>query len=372
MTTFLSNLFDIKNLKYSGSLVFIFAIIYYVILNNSYCNSKSALCKNPVLVTTELEPNKIIINKSTDSIIQHIKCEPMPDIDTTTYSTMTKKSIAIYASILGCILLLILFITNNKMQLFDDVIFRYIASGDKEIVNYSNYTAIIIVFITALVNFITTGYESKSLWILYTIIIAISIVYVIVSKQSNYYIKIQAGILVMLCIALLLIIIPNYKYINKLQVGHAFISTGSYVTLFIQLITVILIGITLAINYPYLLTNPIEYTLYVIIFIIILIQIGVLMSYIYHCVWKTYKCEPDFDIIKEKERDSDMDITSKIKINCSAKLNVGNALFKFIILAILFVILPSELVIDNIALIIDNINDGLEYVFDEVTDLLNM
>lgn len=365
MAIYTDNPLNIDTLPYSGIAVFAFAVIYYFIQQNSYCNSNSALCKNPVLVNSGIEPNERIVNNSTDSIVQSIKCEPLPAQDITTYSTMTNKSVAFYALVLTGILGLVLWTANDNIDIFKDVMFNTISGTDSdEYVNPVLYIGIGLSALIAIINYIKRGVESESVFLLIITFIIMSIVciaFVMNNKpKPKSHINLQSEILLIICIAIGFITITNLRYINNLQIGHALISSGASVTIIIQLITIVLMGIALADNYKLLFTNPIEYIIYVIIFITILIQTAFFGSHIYQCVWKTYKCEPDVSITQE---DSEM---TKIKISCSAKLKVDKSIISFVLLAILFVILPSDWAIYYIAELVEDILGFINDLFDDL------
>jgi hypothetical protein len=363
MAIYTDNPLNSDTLPYSGFAVFAFAVIYYFIQQNSYCNENAALCKNPVLVNSELEPNERIINNSTDSIVHHIKCEPLPAIDITTYSTMTNKSVAFYALVLTGILGLFLLITNSYSDMFKDIMFNEISKPNRdEYVNPVLYAGIGLSALIAIVNYIKRGYESESVFLLIITFIIMSIVCIAFVKRNTKksHIELQSEILLIICIAIGFITITNLRYIYNLQVGHALISSGAYVTIIIQLITIVLLGIALIDNYDTLITNPIEYILYIIIFITILIQTAFFGSHIYKCVWKTYECTPDISIIQE---DSDM---TKLKISCNTNLKFDKSAILFVLLAILFVILPSDWAIDYILNSVDYIVKIVDYIFDSM------
>lgn len=366
MAIYSDNPLNENTLQYSGIAIFVFAIIYYLIQKNSYCNEKSALCKNPILVNSELEPNKIIINKSNASIVQHIKCEPLPLLDTTTYSTMTNKSISLYAFILIIIFGLILLIIYSKSTVFNDVIFNTISSDKRGKVSLIILLMIIITIIITVTNYLTRGYESESIISLIVIFIIVSIVFIAFIDKSKVTpnIELQRKILFIIVIAIAFITLQNLRYIYNLQVGHALISSGSLVTLIVQLITIVLMGIALIDNYNLLDTNFNAYIIYVIIFITLLIQTSLFGSHIYHCIWKTYDCEPDISITKES---NDM---TKIKVNCSANLSLDNSIGLFILLAVLFIILPSNMAINYITNGVQSILDAINYLLNAINNIV--
>lgn len=351
MAIYTDNPLNSDTLPYSGLAVFVFAIIYYLIQKNSYCNENAALCKNPALVNSNIEPNEQSVNNSIDSIVQSIKCEPLPAQDITTYSTMTNKSVAFYALILTVILGLFLLITNSDYSIFEDVMFTSISETDSdEYVNPFMYVCIGLSALISITNYIKRGFESESVFLLIIIFIVVSIVYIwFVEKKNKKHIILQSEILSIICIAIGFITITNLRYINNLQIGHVFISSGAYVTIIIQLITIVLMGIALIDNYDTLITNQFKYVLYIIIFITILIQTAFFGNHIYQCVWKTYECTPDISITQE---DSNM---TKLKISCSSNLNFDKSAISFVLLAILFVILPSDWAIDYILNSVDYI-----------------
>jgi hypothetical protein len=361
MAIYTDNPLNSDTLQYSGIAVFAFAVIYYFIQQNSYCDANSALCKNPVLVNSALEPNERIVNESIDSIVQSIKCEPLPAMDITTYSTMTNKSVSFYALVLTGILGLVLLITNSNSDIFKDIMFNTITNSySDEYVNPFLYAGIGLSLLLAITNYIKRGFESESVFLLIITFISMSIVCIAFVNRAKVNINLQAEILLIICIAIGFITITNLRYINNLQIGHALISSGAYVTIIIQLITIVLMGIALADNYTLLFTNPIEYIIYVIIFITILIQTAFFGSHIYQCVWKTYKCESDVNITQE-----DIEMT-KLKISCSAKLKVDKSIISFVLLAILFVFLPSDWAIDYIAELVEAILDFINDLFDDL------
>lgn len=364
MAIYSDNPLNENTLQYSGIAIFVFAIIYYLIQKNSYCNEKSALCKNPILVNSELEPNKIIINKSNASIVQHIKCEPLSSTDITTYSTMTNKSISLYAFILIIIFGLILLIIDSKSPVFKDVMFNTISSDYSDNVSLTILLMIIITIIIAVTNYLTRGYESESIFALIVIFIIVSIVCIAYVDRDKPNINLQSEILLIIVIAIAFITLQNLRYIYNLQVGHALISSGSLVTFIVQLITIVLMGIALIDNYNLLDTNFNEYIIYVIIFITLLIQTALFGSHIYHCVWKTYDCEPDIIITKES---NDM---TKIKVNCSANLSIDNSIGLFILLAVLFIILPSDMAINYITNGVQSILDAINYLLNAINNIV--
>lgn len=349
MAIYTDNPLNSDTLPYSGLAVFVFAIIYYLIQKNSYCNENAALCKNPALVNSNIEPNEQSVNNSIDSIVQSIKCEPLPAQDITTYSTMTNKSVALYALILTVILGLFLLITNSNYSIFKNVMFNSISNSD-EYVNPFLYVCIGLSALISITNYIKRGFESESVFLLIIIFIVVSIVYLLfVEKTNKSHIRLQSEILSIICIVIGFITITNLRYINNLQLGHVFISSGAYVTIIIQLITIVLMGIALIDNYDTLITNQFKYVLYIIIFITILIQTAFFGNHIYQCVWKTYECTPDISITQE---DSNM---TKLKISCSSNLKIDKSAISFVLLAILFVILPSDWAIDYILNSVDYI-----------------
>ena len=362
MAIYTNNPLNDNTLQYSGLAVFVFAIIYYLIQKNSYCNEKNALCKNPILVNSGIEPNESVVSNSFDSIVQSVKCESLPVQEITTYSTITNKTVAFYALVLTVILGLYLLTTNGTGVIFKDIMFGKISTTDrKAYVNPTLYAGIAFSLLTAITNFIKSGAESESVFLLIIIFIIVSIVFIVfIDNKSSQpsHIKLQIDILIIICIAIGFITITNVRYINNLQIGHAFISSGTYVTIIIQLIIIILMGIALIDNYNTLITNNFKYVLYIIIFITILIQTALFGSHIYNCVWKTYKCTPEISITQE---DNDM---TKLKISCNANLKFNNSIMAFVFLAILFVILPSEWAIDYITQIFKYIYDAINNLFD--------
>jgi hypothetical protein len=376
MALFQENLLNEDTLIYSGIPVFVFAVIYYFLLKNSYCNKAEVLCKNPTIINSEIQPNKRgFISQSADSIKQRIKCEPLPVTELQVYSKTTNKWIALYGLILmGIIGLLLIVSYNPGSGIGKYTIFNSFGSDkNKKFKIISNFILIALAALT-LTNYFAQGYESESIWLLLAIIFVYNLAIIILyraSTSTTHNFELQEDILIVIIFIIAFVASTSFRYINNLEIGHAFTSSGSIATFIIQLVFIILMGLALFDNTAIFDKNSGMYLIYIAIFITIVIQTVLLGNHIYKCIWKTYECEPEIDIQKNKD-------TAQLNINCVAKLDINKTMMSFILLAILFMILPNKDVIDLIKYIINQIvtiskqfGSGINGVISNISAMLN-
>ena len=375
MSLFPSNPVDENTLIYSGIPVFVFAVIYYFLLKNSYCNKAEVLCKNPIIINSEMQPNKRdFVSQSADSIKQSIKCEPLPVTELQVYSKTTNKWIALYGLILMIIIGLLLIVSSNAGSgIGKYTIFNTFGSEENNKFNLISNIILIALAALTLTNYFAQGYESESILLLLVIIFVYNLVIIILhrnAKKKDAF-ELQEDILIIIIFIIVFVASTSFRYINNLEIGHAFTSSGSIATFIIQLVFIILMGLALFDNTDIFNKNSGMYLIYIAIFITIIIQTVLLGNHIYKCIWKTYKCEPEIDIQKNKD-------TAKININCVAKLDINKTMMSFILLAILFMILPNDDVISLIIYIINqieaiskDIGSGIGNTISNISAMLN-
>lgn len=367
MVLFPNNPITDKLLIYTGIPVLVFAIIYYFLLKNSYCNKAEVLCKNPIIINSKIKPNMIsFVSQSADSIEQNIKCDPLPVSELQIYSKTTNKWIALYGLIFMIIILLILSLDPGsgvgKLTIFN-------AFKTDDITKFQKLSTVIFAFLVILIiiNYFIKGYEYKSIFMIITLIliyISAIIIYYINSGSGNYNFNAQACILVIIIFVILFVVLTSFKYIYNLELGHAVTSSGAIATFIVQIIFIIFMGIALIDNKGIFNTKTSMYLIYIAIFITIIIQTVLLGAHIYKCIWKTYECEPEIDIQKNKD-------TAKLNINCVAKLDINKTMIPFILLAILFMILPNEDVIALIKSLINKFASMSKDISSGINDLIS-
>jgi hypothetical protein len=357
MAILANNIFN-GNLEYSGIVILIFTIISYIINQNSYCEGNNALCKNPAIISNDMIPNENIAGRSVDGIVQNIKCEPLSSADVSTYSYTTNKGIALFSALFTFVLIFIL-VSSQNLNIFKNIIFNNIKTSQQSLFEESIFICILLSLVIGITNYVKKGYEVESIWFLIFIYSIVSMMTVGFYKKTSgkEHLDMQGEFIIVLLIAILVITIPNYKYVNELKLGHAFVSSGAWVSVIIESLVAFLVGIALIDNYSDLLKTPFLFIIYIIIFITMVAQIIYFLKHIYNCVWKTYTCEPNIEINKKKDM-------TQININCSAKLDVSNSMIVFAILAVLFLVLPSEWVLDYITMFLSNSLDALSTLFD--------
>lgn len=325
-----------SNLQYSGLVLLVFAIIYYIIQTNTYCSSKVHLCKKPILsdfVNTE----NINPRMSEFGITQHVKCDTFPSTDVNVYAKITNIQISIFAfTFTGIIVLFILFRDYVPKGTILDVR----PGSNDEMHDFMIYGIIIIAFYMGSLNYLRKGYEVISIWTLVILFVLTCGIAIIFSNLDNPHIENQAKYIMLICVGIIIIVGSNYKYINNLQIGNAFISTTAIFTLITEIIIAVLMGITIYNNYKTLSATPIQLSIYIFILLSIIVQIYMFAKHIYNCIWKTYTCEPQ---IETKQSQNSI----KIDINCVAKFKDDSNTLVFVILAILFIILPSDYFVNS-------------------------
>lgn len=325
------------NIQYSGIGLFAFAVIYYLIQQNSYCNLNKPLCKAPVIVTSGMTETRNYINKSIDTLTQTVKCDVLPDTDVVVFEPSTNTTIGWFLLAIAVLYALIAININRDTP---KTAFTNIsdALGDKYTENIFSAVCIFS-FIMALTNFAKQGVEVLSLNLTLLIII-VTLIFAIWFSPSSATSSEQHIYVILLCIVIILWLYGR-KYINKLRFRDLFNEVGIFIVIAVHIIFIFELLATLWGEYDDLSKDFGLFLVYISIVIVSIIQLIMFGSRIYNCYLKTYTCEPEISV----KRDGNF---MEQYLTCSARLNIGNDTAIFIMLAVAFIILPSEYTVDSI------------------------
>lgn len=326
------------NIQYSGIGLFVFAVIYYLIQQNSYCNLNKPLCKAPVIVSSGMTETRNYINKSVDTLTQTVKCDVLPDTDVVVFEPSTNTTVG---WILLAITVLYALIALNINRDTPHTAFTEISNtiGDKNMTENIFSAVCIFAFIMAITNFASRGVEVLSLNLTLLIII-VTLIFAIWFSPSSATSSEQHIYVILLCIVIILWLYGR-KYINKLRFRDLFNEVGIFIVIAVHIIFIFELLATLWGEYDDLTKDLGLFLVYISIVIVSIIQLIMFGSRIYNCYLKTYTCEPEISV----KRDSNF---MEQYLTCGARLNIGNDTAIFTMLAVAFIILPSEYTVDSI------------------------
>lgn len=326
------------NIQYSGIGLIVFAVIYYLIQQNSYCNLDKPLCKAPVIISSGMTETRNYINKSVDTLTQTVKCDVLPDTDVVVFEPSTNTTVG---WILIAVTILYALIAINIHRDSPKSAFTAIADaiGDKIMAENIFSAVCIFTLIAALTNFAKQGVEASSLN-LTLLIIVVTLIFAILYAPSS---KTSSEQLIYIILLFIIGILWLYgrKHINELRFRDLFNDIGIFIVIALHVIFIFELLATLWLEYSDLSKDFGLFLVYISIAIVSIIQLIMFGSRIYNCYLKTYTCEPEISV----KRDGNF---MEQYITCGARLNIGNDTAIFTMLAVAFIILPSEYTVDSI------------------------
>ena len=328
------------NLPYTGIALIVFAVIYYLILQNSYCNANTPLCKSPVIVSTRMEETRNPINKSAETLVQSVKCDILPQKDIPIFTPITNKTVAISSFVVALIFIIILIniIVVKPDTGFTDIAKKY--GMDSTIIGI--IFIIILLGTSGFTNLYSTGSEFKSIVMLTIIIVATLLgAWSHIDTTSVSRKQTEKEVYLELVVIIFVIWLTGFMDIYNLQFSALFNKYIIWLIVIIHIALISIMGFVLYTEHSDLLKTPNMFLIYGCILFFSILQVIMFGNRLYNCYWQTYTCEPEISIKRDGEY-------MEQELICKPNLSIGNDTLIFGGLAILFFILPSEHAVDAI------------------------
>ncbi len=286
------------SLPYTGIGLIVFAVIYYLILQNSYCNADKPLCKSPVIMSTRMEETRNPVNKSAESIIQSVKCDILPQEDIPIFTPITNKTVAIssFAIALIFVLILINVYFDKPDTAFIDIA-KYI---DKDYTIIGIILIIILLGAAGFTNLYTPGREFKSI-VMLTIIILATLLGALLNIDTSKLPRKQTEkeIYLELIVIIVFIWITGFMDIYKLQFSALFNKYIIWLIVIIHIALISIMGFVLYEERSDLSKTPNMFLIYGCILLFSILQVIMFGNRLYNCYWQTYTCEPEISIKRD-------------------------------------------------------------------------